>query len=191
MYNSHECDVRIVLSHLTEDEAFKAEQKLIKYYRETSSFRLTNQTDGGEGSSGFHHTAEARRKISQASRKTWEDADFRNFAKKLRTDPCGPYQSEAFRNKISQKTQGCNNPNYGHFWTEEMKEKLRTHHQELGRYEGSKNPRAKKIQCLETGEIFDCMREAQKKYSVKSLASFSIALDKPNRTAAKLHWVSV
>ena len=45
--------------------------------------------------------------------------------------------------------------------------------------------------CVETGEVFDYITLAQEKYNVKYAASFSIAIDNPNRTAAGLHWVSV
>ncbi|WP_373894467.1 NUMOD1 domain-containing DNA-binding protein [Virgibacillus sp. CBA3643] len=47
MYNSHECDYRIVCNKLNEIEAFEKESKLIKYYRENTDFRLTNILDGG------------------------------------------------------------------------------------------------------------------------------------------------
>ena len=48
-FNTHECESRIVYENLTEQEAYEKEKELIKYYRETSNFRLTNVTDGGEG----------------------------------------------------------------------------------------------------------------------------------------------
>ena len=53
MYKTHSCDVRKVFEGLTEKEAFSQEVALIAYYRENTTFRLTNQTDGGEGSSGW------------------------------------------------------------------------------------------------------------------------------------------
>lgn len=62
---------------------------------------------------------------------------------------------------------------------------------ESGCHKGTKNGRHKKIMCVETGEVFDYIALAQEKYNVKSAASFSIAIDNPNRTAAGLHWVSV
>lgn len=48
-YNTHECDVRKVFINLTEEKAFEKEIELIAYYRQTSNFRLTNETDGGDG----------------------------------------------------------------------------------------------------------------------------------------------
>lgn len=56
--------------NLTESQAFELEQQLIKLYGRADQGLgpLTNHTDGGEGSSGHKHTAEARKKIGQASR---------------------------------------------------------------------------------------------------------------------------
>lgn len=48
-FNTHKCESRIVYENLTEQEAYKKEIELIKYYREKSNFRLTNVSDGGEG----------------------------------------------------------------------------------------------------------------------------------------------
>lgn len=54
MYNTHECDVRIVKDNLSEKDAFEEERKLIRYYRDNHpEYRLTNQSDGGEGNSGW------------------------------------------------------------------------------------------------------------------------------------------
>jgi hypothetical protein len=35
------------------------------------------------------------------------------------------------------------------------------------------------------------IKDAAEKYHVKSITSFSVALDNPKRTAAKLHWVTI
>ena len=49
-YNKYKCDVRIVKSSLTEDEAFEMEKDLIEKYREIGQAQC-NLTDGGEGCS--------------------------------------------------------------------------------------------------------------------------------------------
>ena len=59
------------------------------------------------------------------------------------------------------------------------------------RYKDTKNPTATRIQCVETGEIFDCIKFAMQRYDVKWHASFTVALDDPKRTAAGLHWTRV
>ena len=153
MLNSHECDVAVLKDGLTEESAFRLERTLIQYYRLYTKFRLTNQTEGGEGVSGFRWPEEAKAYLH------------------LQT--------------------GERNPNYGHKWSDEMKDNLRQKQISSGRYIGAMNPNAKRIQCVESGEIFGCIEDARKAYKVKSPTSFSIALDKANRTAAGLHWISV
>lgn len=52
MYYSHKCKYRKVYNNLTEQQAYEKEIELIKFYRENTSYRLTNICDGGEGSDG-------------------------------------------------------------------------------------------------------------------------------------------
>lgn len=50
-----------------------------------------------------------------------------------------------------------------------------------------KKLRIKKVQCVETGEIFNTQREAMKKYNIKSDGGISVAI-KLNRKCAGFHW---
>lgn len=190
MYNSHECDVRILEDCLTEEEAYSKEAQWIAWYRENTNYRLTNQTDGGDGTRGYHpsqKTIEAQRK---ANIERWNDQEWKAKIIASRHDPTSTYQSEEFRKKISDLVKGDKNPNYGNYWTDEQKEALRKKQVESGRYVGDKNPKAKAIQCVETGEVFSCIAYAMEKYGVKHAASFTAALDKPTRTAAGFHWIT-
>lgn len=188
MYRTHTCDVRIVKDNLSEKEAFIEERKLIKYYRENTKFRLTNITDGGDGCTGFHHTEKAKEKMSKISKERWLNKDFKKKMINLRNDKNGPYQSEAFKKKISLIVRGKNNPNYGNEWSDEQKIHLSNVRKQRHLAEGINNPKATKIICLETGEVFELISDAQMKYGVKSISSFSIALKNKQRTAASLHW---
>lgn len=53
---------QVVKSNLTEKQAFDLERKLIKKYKET----VVNFTDGGEGASGYKHTANELIKMAQS-----------------------------------------------------------------------------------------------------------------------------
>jgi len=53
MKRSHDWDWRIVYHDLSEEDAFNFERNLIAWYRNNTDFRLTNQTDGGDGISGY------------------------------------------------------------------------------------------------------------------------------------------
>ena len=62
------------------------------------------------------------------------------------------------RKKMSEshigKCKGENNGMYGKHCSEESKNKIRE------KLTGNKNPSAKKVQCIETGEIFDTIKQA-------------------------------
>ena len=189
MYNAHSCDVRKVFEGLTEKEAFAQEVSLIAYYRENTTFRLTNQTDGGEGSSGWCPDDDFREKQSKIHKQQWKDEEFRQKMMQIRSDENGPYKSEEFRQKISSLVTGEDNPNYGHYWTQEMKNHLSMVRKQNGKSAGVNNAKATKIICLENGEVFELIQNAMKKYNVKCEGSFTVALKHRHRTAGGLHWM--
>lgn len=189
MYKSHNCNVRKIYENLTEEESFEKEIETIKFYREHTNYRLTNQTDGGEGTSGWQPSDEFRKKQSDIHKKQWENEDFRNKILAIRQDENGVYKSQEFRDKISKLVQGSNNPNYKNYWSEEKKEFLRQKQKSNPLYQNQSNPNAKKIICIETGEVFDCIKFAKEKYKIKTDASITVALKEPIRTAGGLHWV--
>lgn len=188
MYSSHNCMVRKVYENLTEEEAFEKEIELIKYYKTNTNFRLTNQTDGGDGVSGWKPSQEFREKQSKISRARWADEEFRDKMVQMRQDENSVYKSEEFRKKISQIVSGKNNPNYHNYWTEEQKMALSKQRKGNPKYQDENNPNAKAIICLEDGEVFSCMKHAREKYHIKEHASVTIALKEPYRTAGRRHW---
>ena len=194
MYHAHDCRVRIIFQYLTEEEAYFLEYDRIFNLRLKTSYRLTNQTDGGDGTRGFVPSESHGRKVSQALKERWASpqyAEWRNEIIASRQDEDGIYKSKDFREKISSIVKGESNPNYGNYWSQEKKQNVSQKMKDSGCHKGTRNGRHKKIMCVETGEVFDYIALAQEKYNVKYAASFSIAIDNPNRTAAGLHWVSV
>lgn len=188
MYNTHNCDTRIVLDNLSEEEAFEKEIELIGYYRENTDYRLTNMTDGGEGTSGWIPSDEFKIKQSKIHKEQWNDINYREKMLKIRNSENSPYKTTEFREKISNIVSGKNNPNYNNRWSDEQKEHLSIVRKELKIAAGNNNPNCKKIICLETGEVFSTIKDAQMKYDVKSETSFSVALKNKQKTAAGLHW---
>lgn len=189
MYNSHDCDVKKIYENLTEEEAFNKEAETIKWYRENTNYRLTNQTDGGEGTSGWVPPQDFRDKQSKIHKEQWQDEEFKQKMIAIRTDENGPYKSQEFRDKISQLVQGENNPNYNHCWTEEMKQHLSQVRKTNGLSADENNPKATRVICLETGEVFNCIKYAMQKYNIKTDGSMTVALKNPMRTAGGKHWV--
>lgn len=190
MYTSHNCNAKKIYENLTESEAFQKEQETIKWYKENTNFRLTNQTDGGEGSTGWVAPEEFKKKQSDIHKAQWQDEEFKSRMIEIRTNENGPYKSKEFREKISKLVQGENNPNYNHCWTEEMKENLRQKQKENDLYKDETNPNAKRIICVETGEVFDCIKFAVEKYNIKDHSNMSAALKHSVRTAGGYHWVN-
>lgn len=186
MYNTHNCRVEKVFEGLTEKEAFELEIELIHLIRTYTNDRLTNQTDGGEGNTGYKPTKETIQKMSMSSKEKWKNDEFRQKMIKIRNSPDGVYQSKEFREKISKLVQKENNPNYNNHWSKEQKKNLSS--KKIRKKLRSDNGNSKRIICLETGEVFDCILDAQKHYDVKNDSSFSIALKEDVRTAAGLHW---
>lgn len=189
MYNAHECDVRIICDNLTENEAFEKEKEIIAYYRNNTEYRLTNVTDGGEGVSGWIPSDELKQRQSVISKERWQNDEFKERMIAIRNDENSVYQSKEFRNKISQIVQGTNNPNYGNTWNEEQRKHLSKIRKEMGLAKGINNPTATSIICLETGEVFNLISEAQEQYGVKTISSFSIALKNRQKTAGNMHWL--
>lgn len=191
MKSTHDWDYRIVYSDLSEQDAFDFERGLIIWYKEHTNYRLTNVTDGGDGVSGWVPDENFRKKQSELSKGRWNDPIYRAKIIADRHHPDSTYQSKEFKDKISKLVSGNNNPNFKNYWSEQQKQKLSEKRKVNGKSKGILNSQAKAIRCVETGEEFALIKDAMAKYHVKSEASFSVALDNPKRTAAKLHWVTI
>ena len=68
--------------------------------------------------------------------------------------------------------------------SEEEKEKIRNAHK--GTTNGAKNGRAKKVKCIETGEIFEYILKAVEKYPKAS--KIAEVCNGTRKTAGGLHW---
>lgn len=65
IYKKHGRTVHLAMIGLSEEDAFKHERLLIAHFRDVG-FSLINQTDGGEGTSGFSHSIETKEAISKS-----------------------------------------------------------------------------------------------------------------------------
>lgn len=120
-YNTHKCCNRIILSQLEEKEAFEFEKKIIKYYKDNTNFRLTNQTEGGEGASkfgaanGMHHTNYTR---------PLEWRKQHSLRMKGNQNAKGCIRSTETRKKLSNSLCGEKHPMFGKHHSEETKRKM-------------------------------------------------------------------
>lgn len=99
------CELPKVVLHenLDEKTAFIYEITLIAAIgRERKGGPLVNQTDGGEGPSGMVLSDEAKRKVGEASRKYWEEPEFRQ---KMSESVKKSWENEERRKETSNKTK--------------------------------------------------------------------------------------
>ena len=111
--------------------------------------------------------------------------------------------STSTKEKLSLSKRGNKNPRYGkpspsrgRICTEEEKEYNRQAHlgktawnkgKKLSYMSGHMHPGARKVICIETGEIFDCIKYASIKYN-KSISNIIACCKGERKTSSGLHW---
>lgn len=159
----------IIDTNLTQIEANNLEENLIKTYK-------TQEDDFGynikAGGNNFKHSEETKRKIGEANK----------IALK------GQHWSEERKQLMSEKFSGENNPFFGKHHSEESLEKISQNRKGKG---------GKRIVCLNTGEVFDCMMDAARWCGLKTSASIGQVCNKTGKqktagkhpvTGEKLYW---
>ncbi len=103
-------------TQLSEIGALALERRMIRWYgrKDNGTGILNNRTDGGEGTSGYKHTDEAKEKIGAATR----GKPPRHIV--VHTEEHKKYLSDLFKGREG------NTKGYHH--TEEAKEKIRSYH---------------------------------------------------------------
>lgn len=146
---------------LTKQEACAREIELIAYHRSNDRDFGYNILVGGElARAGCKHTLEARKKMSEA---------------RLR-DP------NRFGRKFGEETLAKMSKNSKERW---LNEEYRKRISEANL--GEKSPRAHAVMCIETGEVFPCIRYASDKYGIQS-SCISAACRGKIKTSGGYHW---
>ena len=106
-------------NHLNQMEFF-----YIKKYNPQFNF-----TDGGDGMTGFKHSEETRKKISENNARYWQGKTHSEETRKKMSENNARYWkgktlSEKTRKKISEANKGENNPMYGKTHSEEARKKI-------------------------------------------------------------------
>jgi group I intron endonuclease len=97
----------ILFKDLSEDEAKKMEKELICFYNTMNNKYGYNQTEGGEGSSGFKHSKESRKKMSDIGKNRIVSEDTKE---KMKNIMIGREFTEEWKQKISDSHMGDKNP---------------------------------------------------------------------------------
>lgn len=177
----------ILYSNLSQEEANMIEEKLIATYKSQDENFGYNIKAGGNNTK---HTEDTKHKIGLAN------------AQSL----LGHKWSEEQKQLISQMFTGEGNPFYGKHHTEETKQKISNsrkgknageshhfygkHHSEDSLKKITQNRKSKggkKIMCLNTGEIFNCMMDAARWCGLKNASSIGQVCNKTGKqkTAGK------
>ena len=153
----------IIFDNLTENEAKLLEQLYITLYSTNVKENGYNMTLGGEGSLGYKHTKEAKDKMRKAHKgKTLSEEHKKHIGESSKTK----WQNADFRDKVLSSRKG-----YKH--AESTKQAI-----------GKSN--SKKVKCIDTGEIFDSIKDAAIKYN-RNYTNLGRAI-KNNKKFAGYYW---
>ena len=191
----------IVADGLSKEDACCMEIELIAKYRSNDPALGYNKSTGGEISAiGFKHTEESRKRMSAL--KSGKNNPF--YGKHLTDEHkehlrqamsgeknhfYGKHISEESKQKRLAKVKGMfageKNPMYGKHHSDETVKKIKDALK--GKFEGANNPSAKAVICVETGEVFATMKEAEAKTGIL-WQGISHVVRGVRHTAGGYHW---
>ena len=135
-----------------------------------------------------HHSEETKKKISE-SRKVFYHSGGEHPRGML-----GKTHSEEYKELLRTKT-GEKNHFFGKTHSDETKRKISETLKERGCCKGANNPSAKSVICIETGEVFNTMKDACAWCGLKYATTIIKACKNSDKTAGrhpdtqqKLHW---
>ena len=148
----------IIKSHLSKEEASNLERDLIVQYDSINPAKGYNLREGGINN--YTLTDEQR------SRRGWAKG------KKFSKEHCENI-SKGLKNRV---------------FSEESKEKMSEAKLLAGTFQGGNNPKAQKVICIETQQVFDTLTEAANWCGLKSYSSISKCCRRIQKTAGGYHW---
>lgn len=127
-----------------------------------------NRTNGGDGSPNHIVTEETKQILKQKGKEFWNNLDEETKQRIIKQNLKGP----RIGHKVSEETRmKLRNHNLGKKQSEETKNKRKQtfrEKKENGYVRNNENYK-KKVICIETGEIFNSLNEANEKYNLTTL----------------------
>jgi ribosomal protein S16 len=161
-------EIRMVATGLAEGDAFALEIERIVFWR-ASGADLTNMTNGGEGTSGYHHSVEVRQKMSISQNKRL---------------PRPPHSNET-KKKISLKKMNNSNMKGKHH-SQRVKDILSNlGYKNIEKFKQFSHlgPKAlsKKVICLDDGKVYESASAASREYAAAKSAIIELCLGQRGR----------
>lgn len=182
----------IFKNNLTKEEACELEIQLIKKYNTMNSNYGYNLTSGGDHPKDFSEETREKLRISSTNRHVISEQGRKNisearkaYIKKYGTPTQGKGHTEETKQKLREQKLGKKNPMYGKTTSDKQKRI-------------AKEQASIKIQCIETGQIFNSRKDAAKWCGLKSASGISDYLSGKKKSAGKhpitgekLHWKNI
>lgn len=132
---------------------------------------------------GKKHTEETRLKMSKArkGRKHSEETK-----RKIADGNKNKIVSEETKRKLSELNKGEKSKNYGKHFSIEIRQKMSNSMK--GKNAGAESYNARKVICIETKEIFDCVLFAGNKFNISPSNIISCCRGK-QKTEGSFHWM--
>ena len=183
-----DCKVVIIKNNLTENQAFKLENKMIEYYVHTLGYgidiegyrdydhklpHLTNMDWGGRGGKkGINQSEETKQKMSEShkGRNPYEnktEEEMEEIRKKMSESHKGMHHSEETKQMISEQRKGKMAGENHPMWGKKGKDNP-TYGEKNGMW-GKPAPNRNKVICITTGKIFDCITDAGNYYKCNNI----------------------
>lgn len=171
----------VLFDGLTKDEACEIEKELILKTKSHDRNHGYNSTFGGEA---YEFTDDVKEGLRKNHSRGWLGKHHTDETKaKIRKANKGKAFSEEHRARIKKNHSHCKSFEGKHH-SEESRQKISEHHFRLY---GSENPSARKVRCVETGEIFDTIKEAATQKNANKNHISSCCAGK-RKTSGGYHW---
>lgn len=165
----------ILKEHLTKEEADYYEQFYIDYYQSKYNQNGYNIRDGGSRGALSESTKE-KISLSRRQEHKWQGDSNPRHLDPLFGERNGMYGKE----HTAETKQKISEANKGHKVPESARQKI-------SEFMTTQHPRARRVICIETGEIFLSSRQAAKAMGVGN-SSISRVCNGERKTCKKLHW---
>ena len=169
-------------------------KRFLMHTQKTSNCKLLRDAIQKEGKENFEIILlDEALSINEADRKEkmwiekYHSNDF-NYGYNSTTGGHSWKFSENVRNEMSNSRQGKNNSFYNKHHSDEQKRKWST--ERKGLYEGVKHPRVKRVRCIETGKVYECIKFAEMDTGANRHHISQVCKGEYGRKTVKgLHWI--